>query len=505
VLFNNSTNSVKTSAFLKLSGIFRFNMSMYSRSLTDRIRINLEIFYENCIGFLRHGALRKPLLIFAGFAAFVTLRNSRSTIRTLKSSYLSPFGSKWSSSNQFSPYGTKASSSPYGNTANAYNAGTYNSYGGSAPYGTNPASAYGAPNSPQTGTYANNMANGPSTSSYTNNLRGTAQSYSSSSSAAGFSTSKLVDQHGSTVQVVQGGLFHDYGMLTQFSGQIETISAMESPTYVQQSLSSPGSGKVLVVDGGGSFNGALFDAAMVNSALQNGWKGIIINGVVRNAEELKNQNFGIKALGAHPMKGQQMTGQRGMSLSFGGVNFQSGSWIYADKDGIVLSQTNLGVGGGMGQTNTGYGGSTSGGYPTGSGAVSSPYSAPIQTQYTSPGMNSYGAQQQNQPGGYNGSYQQSSSTTQYGATSPQYGATSPQYGRSSQYGGTSPQYGATSSQYGAASSQYGRSSIGGGLASRFGKGRSSYTSSYGKKNPSKKKIILLLLLVCLFAWFCLLD
>ena len=70
---------------------------------------------------------------------------------------------------------------------------------------------------------------------------------------------------------------------------------------------------------------------MVNSALQNGWKGIIINGVVRNAEELKNQNFGIKALGAHPMKGQQMTGQRGMSLSFGGVNFQYGSWIYADK------------------------------------------------------------------------------------------------------------------------------------------------------------------------------
>jgi regulator of RNase E activity RraA len=76
---------------------------------------------------------------------------------------------------------------------------------------------------------------------------------------------------------------------------------------------------------------------MVATAQQNGWKGIIINGVVRNAEQLKTMSFGVKAIGAHPSLGQQMNGQKVLSLSFGGVTFTSGSWVYVDK----VSLTNL--------------------------------------------------------------------------------------------------------------------------------------------------------------------
>ena len=90
-------------------------------------------------------------------------------------------------------------------------------------------------------------------------------------------------------------------------------------------------GKILVVDGGGSLNGAVLDGTMANSAQMNGWKGIIINGVVRDADSLKMQQIGIKAIGTHPQKGQQNVGQQGIPLSFGGVNFNPGSWVYADK------------------------------------------------------------------------------------------------------------------------------------------------------------------------------
>lgn len=35
------------------------------------------------------------------------------------------------------------------------------------------------------------------------------------------------------------------------------------------------------------------------------------------------------------------TGLRGVPVTFGGVTINDGSWIYADKDGILVSETEL--------------------------------------------------------------------------------------------------------------------------------------------------------------------
>ena len=85
------------------------------------------------------------------------------------------------------------------------------------------------------------------------------------------------------------------------------------------------------MDGGGSQNSAIFDSNMVRTAQQNGWKGVIINGVVRNADSLASLPLGIKAIGTHPVKGQQTMGQTSVPLSFAGVNFSPGNYVYADK------------------------------------------------------------------------------------------------------------------------------------------------------------------------------
>ena len=222
---------------------------MYSRSLTERLKIQAEILYENLLDFLGHSAFRKPLLAFAGIAIFVTLRNSKHMISKLKhSSYLSPFNSRYASSNLGTLYGSAATdfgtnrattSTGYGATASTggYGATSYtglsgaSSYSGGTQYNSNPSSStYGVGGT--TSSYPQSY--GQSTMYNSNNLRGT------QSSTNTFSTSRLVDQYRGSVQVVQGGLFHDYGMSTSFSGQIETISAMESPTFVQQTLSTPG-------------------------------------------------------------------------------------------------------------------------------------------------------------------------------------------------------------------------------------------------------------------------
>ena len=98
-----------------------------------------------------------------------------------------------------------------------------------------------------------------------------------------------------------------------------------------------GNGRVLVVDGNGSLNGAIFDSAMVNIAQQNGWKGIILNGVVRDADTLKSMPFGIKAIGSHPVRGQQQgMGQTSVPVNVGGVSFTSGCWVYADKVSAII-------------------------------------------------------------------------------------------------------------------------------------------------------------------------
>ncbi len=222
-------------------------MPYYSRSLRERVQIQLEIYYENLLDFMGRSALRKPLMILAGIAVVFTLRNSRSTISSLKRNYLSPFGSKWSSSNQFSVYGTTASAGGYGRStnSNSYGSSPYSSpsYGSSSSYssynsGASPyASAPGGSPYQQFGQVGSNSGYATSTSNYANgNLRGT----QSTSPSLGFSTSSLVDQYSSSVQVAQGGLFHDYGMTSQFMGQIETVMAVESPKHIQQILNSPG-------------------------------------------------------------------------------------------------------------------------------------------------------------------------------------------------------------------------------------------------------------------------
>ena len=311
---------------------------MYTRSLTERIRIQFEILLESFSDFMGRNAMRKPLLMLAGVAVLMTMKNARYSINYMKTARLSPFKSKYAkTSGLFSPYGTATHPTTSSFSSNRATTGQYSGASASGTSYGHPASTFGAAGGtngiPAPNRFgANNQGAAPG---FGNNLRGTsaASPYpgASSSGVGGVSTSSLVDKYGAQVSVVQGGLFHDYGSSGTFSGQIDTVSAQDAPGFVEQTLRSPGAGKVLVVDGGGMSSGALFDASMVSVAQQNGWKGVIINGYVRNAPELQTMPFGVKALGTHPSKGMQNMGQRSGPLMFGGVNFTPGAYVYADK------------------------------------------------------------------------------------------------------------------------------------------------------------------------------
>ena len=111
---------------------------------------------------------------------------------------------------------------------------------------------------------------------------------------------------------------------------------------VKQLLARPGMGKVLVVDGGGSLDKALMGDLIGQSAVDNGWSGVVINGAIRDAGALAQMPLGIKALGTVPVKtARKGLGDVNCPLVFGNQTVMTGMLIYADDNGLAISNTAL--------------------------------------------------------------------------------------------------------------------------------------------------------------------
>ena len=66
--------------------------------------------------------------------------------------------------------------------------------------------------------------------------------------------------------------------------------------------------------------------------------GAVVYGVVRDSEALNELDFGIKALGTNPRKSaKEGAGETDAVLSFGGVDFVPGHYLYSDADGILVA------------------------------------------------------------------------------------------------------------------------------------------------------------------------
>jgi regulator of ribonuclease activity A len=107
-------------------------------------------------------------------------------------------------------------------------------------------------------------------------------------------------------------------------------------------VDSPGEGRVLVVDGGGSLRRALLGGNLGAAAARNGWAGVVIDGCVRDVAELAGHAVGIRALASMPLPPEKRNeGQRDVAVRIQGVWVRPGDWLYADADGIVVSNQRL--------------------------------------------------------------------------------------------------------------------------------------------------------------------
>ena len=73
-------------------------------------------------------------------------------------------------------------------------------------------------------------------------------------------------------------------------------------------------------------------------AVRTGWAGIIVYGCIRDSKAIGEMDLGVLALGTHPKKTvKRNVGEVDVPVSFGGVTFRPGHYVYADEDGVVLS------------------------------------------------------------------------------------------------------------------------------------------------------------------------
>ena len=151
----------------------------------------------------------------------------------------------------------------------------------------------------------------------------------------------LCDEHGELVKILDP-LFNDYGAEDVFWGQVVTVRCYEDNSRVRELVATPGTGRVLVVDGGGMVRRALMGDQLAELAVENGWAGVVINGAIRDAGAIGSMALGVKALATCPMKTEKRgLGDVDVPVTFAGVTIYPGDYLYADINGILVAREAL--------------------------------------------------------------------------------------------------------------------------------------------------------------------
>ena len=155
-----------------------------------------------------------------------------------------------------------------------------------------------------------------------------------------FSTPDLSDENPDTKALAP--ILKNLGGKKVFWGKIETLQCPDDNSFVKEVLNSEGNGKVLVVDANGISTVALLGDMIAEAGVKNNWSGVVINGYVRDIDILSTLDIGVQALGIMPIRSEKKNqGQIGVDISFGGLTFSSGDYVYADNNGLLLSKKEL--------------------------------------------------------------------------------------------------------------------------------------------------------------------
>ena len=106
---------------------------------------------------------------------------------------------------------------------------------------------------------------------------------------------------------------------------------------VGKALSDCPAGHVLVIDGQGELNTALWGAITTDCARLKGLAGVVIDGAIRDVAQIRRDSLPVFARAAVPNAGgAEYRGETGIAVQCGGAVVSPGDWIVSDEDGVTI-------------------------------------------------------------------------------------------------------------------------------------------------------------------------
>lgn len=111
---------------------------------------------------------------------------------------------------------------------------------------------------------------------------------------------------------------------------------------LEQAIEEAPEGSVLVVDGGGFTGSVLMGGLMSLRARMRRLAGAVIDGAVRDVQELRQAGWPVFARATTPNAGtHDQQGAWNLSVTCGNVVVHPKDWIVADEDGVVVVPSSL--------------------------------------------------------------------------------------------------------------------------------------------------------------------
>lgn len=133
-----------------------------------------------------------------------------------------------------------------------------------------------------------------------------------------------------------GGL-HRYHASGSMAGPAFTVRTRPGDNLIlHEALEMAAPGDVVVVDAGGALQNALIGELMVTHAQMRGIAGIVIDGAIRDRDELAQINLPIFARGVcHRGPYKDGPGEIGFAIAVDGMTVEPGDLMLGDGDGVL--------------------------------------------------------------------------------------------------------------------------------------------------------------------------
>lgn len=138
-----------------------------------------------------------------------------------------------------------------------------------------------------------------------------------------------------------GAMRHDMRCMSRnarMSGQAFTVRVHTADILmVSKALSECGKESVLVIDGQGDLNTALWGELTTLCASRKGLSGVVIDGAVRDIAAIRKSLFPVFARAVVPRAGgAEYLGDLNVTVQCGGQVVRPGDWVIGDEDGVVV-------------------------------------------------------------------------------------------------------------------------------------------------------------------------